>query len=173
MSELSADFGKIIFLNGTSSSGKSTLARALQEQLAQPFWHFSIDHLRDNGVLPLQRITAGDFEWKEMRPHFFEGFHNSLPALASAGNNLIVEHIVETAQWMNRLLHLLEPYDVFFVGVHCSLTELERREKERGDRRVGEARQDYGVIHTFGVYDYEIDSTKALNENALAKQKKT
>lgn len=31
--------GHIIFLNGASSSGKSSLARVLQARLSQPFWH--------------------------------------------------------------------------------------------------------------------------------------
>jgi len=100
-----------------------------------------------------------------MRPAFFEGFHRCLPALAEAGNNLVVEHIVETEAWMHRLVLLLEPFDVFFVGVHCPLPELERREIARGDRRIGEARQDYEVTHTFGIYDIEVDSTDPLERN--------
>lgn len=166
MTERKSDLGKIILLNGTSSSGKSTLARALQNQIDQPFWHFSIDHLiRENSGLPLQRIEAEDFYWKDMRPQFFEGFHNCLPALAIAGNNLIVEHIIETAEWMNRLLHLLQSFDVFFVGVHCPLVELECRELKRGDRKIGEARMDYAVIHTFGFYDFEINSIESAEKN--------
>lgn len=109
--------GKIILLNGASSSGKSTLARGLQATLEEPFWHFSIDHLIAANVLPKARIDGGEFPWRELRPHFFEGFHRCLPALAAAGNNLIVEHIVETEAWMQRLLYLLSQLDVFFVGV--------------------------------------------------------
>src|SRR5882757_8544933 len=129
--------GKIIFINGASSSGKSTLSAALQAKLEEPFWHFSIDHLREARVLPMQRIRSGDFLWPALRPAFFEGFHRCLPALAGAGNNLIVEHIVETEVWMQRLVQILEQFDVFFVGVHCPLPELERRETARGDRRIG------------------------------------
>jgi chloramphenicol 3-O phosphotransferase len=157
--------GNIILLNGPSSSGKSTLARALQHELDTPFWHYSIDHLVAAKVLPGSRIKSGEFSWDELRPSFFEGFHRSIPALAGAGNNLIVEHIVETSEWMNRLLDLLHSFDVFFVGIHCPLPELERREHERGDRKIGEARADYEVTHTFGIYDLEIDSTKTLEEN--------
>src|SRR5579871_539801 len=157
--------GKIILVNGASSSGKSTLCTALQAKLEEPFWHFSIDHLREAQVLPMQRIKSGDFLWSDMRPAFFEGFHRCLPALAGAGNNLIVEHIVETEDWMQRLVQLLAPFDVFFVGIHCPLPELERREKVRGDRRIGEARQDYEVTHTFGMYDIEVDSTEPLAQN--------
>ncbi len=160
--------GKIIILNGASSSGKSTLSDALQAELEEPFWHFSIDHLREANILPLQRIKSGDFSWPDMRPAFFDGFHRCLPALAGAGNNLIVEHIVETEAWMQRLVRLLGAFDVFLVGVHCPLPELERREKERGDRGLGEARQDYEVVHTFCTYDIEVDSTVALERNVNA-----
>jgi chloramphenicol 3-O phosphotransferase len=157
--------GKIILVNGASSSGKSTLSRALQAKLEEPFWHFSIDHLIAAKVLPRERIQSGEFPWAALRPSFFEGFHLCLPALASAGNNLLVEHIVETQDWMQRLVQLLAPFDVFFVGLHCPLPELERREVERGDRRIGEARQDYQVVHTFGIYDIEINSTDPLEQN--------
>jgi len=157
--------GKIILLNGASSSGKSTLARALQSKIDQPFWHISIDHLRDAGVLPLARIRSGEFDWKALRGAFFEGFHLSLAAYASAGNNLIVEHIVETQAWMNRLIELLGPYDVFFVGVHCDLAELERREAARGDRPKGDARRDFETIHRHAIYDFEVDTTKVLASN--------
>ena len=157
--------GKIILVNGASSSGKSTFCRALQARLDEPFWHFSIDHLRGAGILPTARIEKGDFSWSGMRPAFFEGFHRCLPALAGAGINLIVEHIIETKAWMSRLTHLLESFDVFFVGLHCPLSELEKRELQRGDRRAGEARQDYDVVHTFGTYDHEIISIQLPEDN--------
>ena len=152
-------------MNGASSSGKSTLSEALQEKLESPFWHYSIDHLFAANILPHARIKSKEFLWSDLRPQFFAGFHHSLPALAKAGNNLIIEHIVETKEWMTLLLELLAPFDVFFVGVHCPLPELERREQMRGNRRIGEARQDFETVHTFGVYDLEIDATKDLNTN--------
>ena len=160
--------GRIILINGASSSGKSTLARALQYQLDEPFWHLSIDHLRESGVLPLDRVRSGDFAWSSMRSAFFQGFHNALPAIAVAGNNLIVDHIVETREWMTSLLTLLGSLDVYFVGVHCPLAELERRELARGNRRIGEARNDFETIHDFVTYDLELDSTMTVESNAAA-----
>lgn len=156
--------GKIILLNGASSAGKSTLAGALQASLDDAFWHYSIDHLLGAGILPRKRIDSGEFSWAGLRPAFFEGFHRSIPSLAESGNSLIVEHILETQEWKNRLADLLAPFDVFFVGVHCPLPELERREKHRGDRRIGEARQDFETTHTFCQYDYEVD---AMQEPAV------
>lgn len=160
--------GKIILLNGASSAGKSTLARALQDALDEPFLHYSIDHLKDAGVLPYNRIEKGDFGWRDLRPQFFDGFHHTIPALATAGNNLIVEHIVESRIWMDRLLNLIGSLDVFFVGLHCPLPELERRELARGDRMIGNARADFEIVHTFSTYDFEVDSTQPLAQNARA-----
>lgn len=157
--------GNIILINGASSSGKTTLSRALQRRLSEPFWHFSIDHLRDSGVLPLARIQSGEFEWARLRPAFFDGFDRAIDAIAAAGNNLIVEHIVETEEWMTRLIRLLLPHDIFFVGLHCDLLELERRELARGDRRLGDARRDFESIHEFTTYDLELDSGHPVDDN--------
>ena len=143
--------GKIILIHGASSAGKSTLARAVRQIVDEPFWHLSIDHLRDSGVLPLDRVKAGDFTWASLRPAFFDGFHRALPPIARAGNNLIVDHIVETPAWMEELVRLLDTVDVYFVGLHCPLPELEKREAARGDRRIGEARHDFETIHRFAT----------------------
>ena len=159
--------GRIILVNGASSSGKSALSRALQATLDEPFWHYSIDHFR-TGVLPWSRIAQGNFAWPALRPAYFDGFHRCLPALAGAGNDLIVDHIIETKAWLDDLLRLLAPIDVYFVGLHCPLPELERRERERGDRRIGEARRDYESIHRFCTYDLELDSTRPVEDNVDA-----
>jgi chloramphenicol 3-O phosphotransferase len=158
--------GRIIFIHGASSAGKTTLCRELQARLDEPFWHYSIDHFRGTGVLPPPRGDNGAFAWSRQRPAFFEGFHRCLPALALAGNNLLVEHIIETREWMARLSRLLAPIDAFLVGLHCPVDVLEARERARGDRREGEARNDASTIHGFGEYDLEIDSTLAAGDNA-------
>jgi chloramphenicol 3-O phosphotransferase len=43
---------QIIYLNGPSSSGKTTLAKALQEEFEQPFLHIGID--RVIGMMPVK-----------------------------------------------------------------------------------------------------------------------
>lgn len=157
--------GRIIFLNGASSSGKSTLAKAMQEALPEPFLHVSSDHLVASGMLPVRRDPDGPFAWwQQMRPRFFDGFHRCLPALGAAGNDLIVEHIIEFRAWREYLARLLYGLDVFLVGVHCDLAEIDRRERDRADRRRGEGRShvETDLIHTFGPYDFEVDTTDAI-----------
>jgi chloramphenicol 3-O phosphotransferase len=158
----------VIFLHGASSSGKSTLARALQAKLEQPFWHYSIDHLRDSGVLPSARIANGEFSWRQMRAGFFDGFHRSVAAFADAGNNIILEHILDTPGWREQLARLLAPHDVLFVGLHVSVDELNRREKARGNRPPGSAEADYHSIHRGLKYDLEVRTDADLEANVAA-----
>jgi chloramphenicol 3-O phosphotransferase len=158
--------GRIILIDGASSSGKSSIARAVRASIEAPFWRYSIDHLREAGVLPLDRYRSGEFDWLADREAFFDGFHRSIAAFAEAGANLIVEHIVETPAWMERLAGLLSAHDVFFVGVHCSLEELEARERARGDRRIGDARRDFALAHEGRLYDVEIDGAIPPEANA-------
>jgi chloramphenicol 3-O phosphotransferase len=157
--------GKIIIINGPSSSGKTTLALAVQKQLDIPFIRFSFDLFIDHKAFPVEQMRSGMFSWEQMRPFVFRGLHQCLPALATAGNNVIFDHIIETKAWLYELVSLISELDVFFVGLHCSLAELERREIQRGDRRPGEARQDLQTVHSIPTYDLEINSEDPLEEN--------
>lgn len=151
--------GKIILLNGASSSGKSSIARVVQQKTEEPFWRISCDHLRDAGALPLARFRSAEFDWPQYRERFFIGYERSLAAYAETGNNLIIDYIVETEAVMRRIVYVFREFDVFFVGVHCDVLELERREIARGDRKVGDARRDFDTIHRHARYDLEVDST--------------
>jgi chloramphenicol 3-O phosphotransferase len=163
---LTATPGKIIVINGPSSAGKTTLALALQKQIDVPFIRFSFDLFLDHTSLPLEQIRNGMFSWDQMRPSVFRGIHRCLPALATAGNNVIFDHIIETRESLHELISLISGLDVFFVGLHCSLPELERREMQRGNRRKGEAHQDFLIVHSITSYDLELDSENVPEENA-------
>ncbi len=157
--------GKIILINGPSSAGKSTLALALQKQLGVPFIRFSFDLFIEQKVFPREQLKSGKFSWEQMRPAVFRGLHQCVPALATAGNNVIFDHIIETKAWLYELVSLFSELDVFFVDLHCSLAELERREIQRGDRRIGEARQDFETVHSIPTYDLELHCETPLEEN--------
>lgn len=157
--------GKIIIINGPSSSGKTTLALALQKGLDIPFIRFSFDLFMEHKAFPSEKIKNGTFSWDAMRPSVFKGIHQCLPALATAGNNIIFDHIIETKAWLHHLVSLIAELDVFFVGLHCSLPELERREIQRGDRHRGEAYRDFQTVHNITSYDLELDSENWLEDN--------
>ena len=101
--------GRIIILNGTSSAGKSTLAKVLRPKLDSQFCYYASDQLADAGFRPGETVAraAG-------REQFFDGFHRSIAAFAGAGLDLLVEHIVEKDSWAIDLAGLLSPFDVFW-----------------------------------------------------------
>jgi chloramphenicol 3-O phosphotransferase len=151
--------GRIILLNGTSSAGKSTLAKALRLKLEPQFCFYASDQLADAGFRPLQPQARA-----ATRENFFAGFHHSIPAFAAAGIDLLVEHIVEEQSWADDLAKLLSLFDTFWVGIHAPLSEIEQREQLRGDRQIGEAAYHLRT-HSFCDYDVEVDSTHPLSQN--------
>ena len=161
----------VILLNGASSSGKSTIARALQLALPEPYLNYSSDLLVDGGMLPeVDRVTNDTpWSWNVRRPKFFQGFHRSIPALVSSGNRVVVEHVVEHESWLYELVELLRTASVFYVAVMCPLAELESRERSRGDRYPGEGRSHIeDGVHTWSEYDLVVDTHASKTAEIVA-----
>ncbi|PSU50842.1 chloramphenicol phosphotransferase [Photobacterium frigidiphilum] len=161
----------IIFLHGTTSSGKSTLSQVIQKQSETPFWHFASDQFVEAGMLPKRVNDGGDFDWSKNRPLFFDAFHGCIKAVADAGNNIILDHIIESKEWFHYLQELLSNHDVFFVGIHCPIEVLREREINRGDgsignRYLGESEYHLKHVHTYSAYDYEIDTSSQPTEHS-------
>lgn len=146
---------RIILLNGTSSAGKSTLVKALRPLLPQSFCYYASDQLADAHFRPINEPAR----W-EGRAAFFAGFHRSIAAFAEAGLDLLVEHIVEQASWADELRALLRPFDTFWVGIRVPLDISEERERLRGNRAPGEAREHHRT-HDHCMYDLEIENVGA------------
>ncbi|MFI1093174.1 chloramphenicol phosphotransferase CPT family protein [Streptomyces sp. NPDC020917] len=147
--------GRIIFLNGTSSSGKSSIARELLAILdGDPHFHLAVDGI--NAMRAHKEIAPESLDGILRRTRM--GYHRAVAGMAAAGNDLVVDHILSEPWRLADLLDVLSGFDVFLVGVRCSLPELERRERERGDRPPGLAAYQYERVHAHGVYDVEVDS---------------
>lgn len=167
--------GKIILLNGTSSSGKRAIVTQLQAVLDEPYLSLSIDNFLHN--LPERYMSDEGKDilvydqqvLSELFPRLISGIHECIPMLASKGINLIVDHVIQRRDWLEELVELLEGYEVRIVGVRCSLDELERREKS-SQRADGLARTQFDVVHDIvGDYVLEVD-TCTSNEVACAQQ---
>lgn len=166
--------GHIIFLNGPSSAGKTSIARALQCCLSEPYLHIALDTFL--GMFPPHFVeTPGsgsevpssdgdDVLAIYLTPgakRLISGYHHAVAACALAGNNLIVDHVLLERQWLEECVALLAAFSVFFVGIHCPLQVLEARENARGDRTPGLARVQYDRVHAHRLYDLEIDTSLA------------
>ncbi|MER7056067.1 MULTISPECIES: AAA family ATPase [unclassified Streptomyces] len=150
--------GRIIFLNGTSSSGKSSIARELLAVLDDGvFFHMAVDTF--NAMRSKRDLGADELDAALRRTRM--GFHRSIAAMAEAGNDIVVDHVLSEPWRLLDCLTLLPAEDVLFVGVHCPLDELTRRELARGDRPSGLAAHQYERVHSHGDYDLECDTGTA------------
>ncbi|MEG3627046.1 chloramphenicol phosphotransferase CPT family protein [Streptomyces poriticola] len=150
--------GRIIFLNGTSSSGKSSIARELLSVLDDGvFFHLAVDAF--NAMRSRRELGAEELDAALRRTRL--GFHRSIAAMAEAGNDIVVDHVLSEPWRLLDCLTVLRPEDVLFIGIHCPLDELARREQARGDRPPGLAAHQYGLVHRHGDYDLEFDTSTA------------
>lgn len=153
--------GKIIFLNGVSSSGKSTLANTLVK-LMPSYFHMSID---DFDIF-IERME--DRENNHLIPIATEYFfHRTIAMFSDKGINVIIDHILHDNFTSEDCFKVLADYPVLFVGVHCPLEEIERREKLRGDRNIGQAKMQLEYVHKVENYDIEVNTLlESVEENS-------
>ncbi|MEM1148543.1 MAG: chloramphenicol phosphotransferase [Pseudomonadota bacterium] len=160
----------VIFLNGCTSAGKSSIAKSLQTLLPRPFLLTGIDdafamlparvHNNSEGFYfdrtqaGLIRLNFGKFGLATLIAH-----QHSAAALANAGMDLILDEVILSKDLWDHWQIVLADLDVFWVGVHCDLEELERREVARGDRVRGQARGQYDIVHEHAIYDVSVDTT--------------
>jgi chloramphenicol 3-O phosphotransferase len=180
--------GNIILLNGTSSSGKTTIAKALQAILTEPYYLFGMDMLQSGfppGVFVFneQPSAAGVDGWEilirserlsAVRPgrgaiQFLRGLYRAVAGFASAGNHMIVDDVIYAPSILRVVVEELHDLPVLFVGVRLPLEIAEKREKERGDRLLGGARAFFDGAHDQKVYDLELDNAN-LNPQECAQR---
>lgn len=162
--------GTIIILNGTSSSGKTSLLRALQDALDGPFLDAGID--RFLWMLPKRYLNPP--LWDDVLGRATEagatgqrlmsGMHHAIAALARAGNHIVADHVLVDPRWMDECARLFCDLPAFLVAVRCPLEIVEQREQQRQDRTLGQARAQFDLVHAHGVYDLEVDTSLASPE---------
>ena len=173
--------GKIIFLNGTSSAGKTTLALALQEILPDQWLHVALDQFRDGlpakyrglnspqgstgaAGLNVVPVTEGDTHYTAIKfgdkgRTMLLGMRRAIRALADAGNHVIVDDIILEQEFLNDYLSVFDGLDVVFVGVRCPLPTINKRENGRPGRFPGTALGHFEICHAHDDYDVDVDTS--------------
>jgi chloramphenicol 3-O phosphotransferase len=174
---------EVIVLNGASSSGKSTLAVALQDILDETWLIFGIDTLisaipikllamheeatigarprahevREGGIAfdADGDITVGP-EFQRLEAAWLEG----LASIAATGTRLILDEVfLDGALSQDRLRKSLVGRTVAWIGVTCDADLAMRRERDRGDRVVGQFERQAERAHEGVHYDLVVDTS--------------
>lgn len=169
----------VIILNGPSSSGKSSIAKELQNILPENYLHIGIDtfiammpskvnaleysdkitdgfyfkSVNLNGVA-VQKIQSGDYGKK-----INQAYHFTVKHLADLGVKIIVDDVMNGGIEQNQWKSVLGDTSTLFIGVHCSLKVLAEREKCRNDRIQGAASEQATRVHENVKYDIKISTT--------------
>ena len=168
--------GVLILLNGTSSAGKTTLAKALQHTLSTPYLLVGIDTVVF--ALP-SRYVNDPVYWGEVYRYKYDGdriagisiqpygdrlvggLHRAVAGLARGGLDVIVDHVLSEPAWVADLDRAWAGLDLLRVGVLCSLEVAEQRERARGNRTLGWAGAPADVVHAHVRYDVTVDTSSA------------
>lgn len=180
----------VIFLNGPTGVGKSSISKILQARLLPlPFMYLGIDLIID--MMPagmndwLGGKSSDGFWWKidtdlmgnkiahiQVGPYaakVCESLQDIALTLLKKGHNLIIDEVClrtdSFASWRQKLA----PYKTLYVGLSAPLDVLELREAQRGDRMVGSARAQYPLVHEGNTYDLNLDTSLFSSEDCAEK----
>src|SRR3990167_8760913 len=165
----------IIFINGPSSSGKTSIAKELQSQLTDTYLHVGIDWFlstmpkklwnHPDGFLLKQTKEDGKDLTQIIIGKEGQKLVNSIgpviKSLLDSGNNLIIDEVILSQECLNKYLDVLKNHTTLFVGTTAPIEVLRKREKQRGDRAIGMAEEQDKLTHKFLKYDLFIDTNNS------------
>ena len=183
----------LILVNGPSSAGTTTLCRALQKAIPDPYLVVGFDDFvfmsapryyrgADTGrqsernaftSLGVEMITASKpgapvsvtAKFGPVFRRLLDSMAPAVRALVDGGNAVIFDHVLHDRTMYESCRRAAIGLDVSTVGVTCPIELLEARERARGDRVLGRARGLAGIVHGFCAYDVTVD-TAALSPEA-------
>jgi chloramphenicol 3-O phosphotransferase len=167
----------IILLNGTSSSGKTTVAKKLQERYEGVLLLYGIDTLVQT-AFPEKcdyppydeqtiRATFREVDGRprttlEIMPYMIPIYRTAVEfcrRLSELGYDLIVDEVLFDTRRITQLFGILSGETVYFIGIKPEKEVVVMRERERGDRMSGLAEGLYDEVYNpLFSYDLTLDT---------------
>ena len=153
-----------IVLNGPSSAGKSSIAKALRQRLSDAGCSTVVISLDD-----YLQMSAKEPIWEDdvfsIMPRMCEDISTAL----RDGKMVIIDHVITSSRIYRALSNAAAGFQMKTVLVSCDVETLRRREAERGDRCAGSAEASPQYLYPKTGYDLCVDSREA-SPAALAKE---
>nr|WP_314256572.1 chloramphenicol phosphotransferase [uncultured Devosia sp.] len=178
--------GRIVVLNGVPRSGKSSIAKAMQNDLPGSWINLGVD--AQNAILP-QHLLPGiglrpGGEKPELEPdvvRLYLALYRSIAAHAQEGFNVVADvghHDVYSRPLdiLPQCARLLDGLDVLFVGVRCPLDVIMTRRNadtrggmyEAGDTVPPPVQRWQDAVHVPGIYDLTVDTGTMRPQDCVA-----
>ena len=153
----------VILLNGPSSSGKSTLSRALQSQIRQ-------ERNQQYGIISIDdfmKIATDETIYEDDVFEINEDMCLAAAEILKEAPGVIIDHVITSARIFEQLTDLLGKFRIRTVHVSCPLEVLLQREQARGNRCIGSAEASYTYLYPRDGYDLTVDNAaRPAEENA-------
>lgn len=144
----------IILLNGSSSAGKSTLAKALQalieEKRNERYEIVSIDDFL--------KMATDDVIYEDDVYEISGPLCEKIMEVFGTGQGVIIDHVITSERILGQLKEAVNPQRLWTVHVTCPLEIIQKREQERKDRCQGSAEASYTYLYPKEGYDLTVDT---------------
>ena len=155
----------VILLNGPSSSGKSTLAKTLQEIIEEKrnerYEIISIDDFL--------KMTTEDVIYEDDVFEVSSKLCEKALEVLKAGQGVIIDHVITSERIFNQLEEMFCSHRIHLIHVTCPLEILKQREKERKNRCLGSAEASYEYLFPKEGYKLTIDTHRMTMEKCSLK----
>ena len=161
------DKGRIIFLNGVTSSGKTSIAKAIQNISREHIYHLSNDMFHG---LERQMINEKLVEEAHIGEYMAESIvlmYHAARVLAEQGTSIVIDGMLieddgfaaKYRQSHYKIMQdILSGFNIIMVEVLCPLEECRRRNIARGDRDENQSHEQNKLMNTTVNYDLSIDT---------------
>ena len=152
------DKGRIIFLNGVTSAGKTSIVEALQER-DDIFFYVVANGLFQEmvGVKYLRENF-----WKYLSEVIIMMYHTA-KLYSDMGKNVLIDGILverdEISPHYQRLLEILRDNPLDLVEVYCPLDICRKRNIIRGDRYESQSDEQYELLAKNIKYRLRVDTS--------------
>ncbi len=150
--------GKIIFLNGVTSAGKTSIVESLQNQEDIFFYVVANDLFQEMiGENYLQKNY-----WKYLSEIIIMMYHTA-KLFSDMGKNVLIDGILverkEIRPHYHQLLEILKSNPLDIVEVYCPLEICRQRNIIRGDRYETQSQEQYALMAENIKYSTKVDTS--------------
>jgi chloramphenicol 3-O phosphotransferase len=155
--------GKIIYLNGVTSTGKTTLTKAIQQKANENFYHLSNDMFQ---IMVSEKYLQINY-WKFLSEAIIAMYYTA-KALSDMNINVIIDGmLVEEPEFQSnfnqthyeKMKSIFADSPIIMIEVFCPLEECRRRNIERGDRKIDQSDWQNNDMSKNIYYDFSVDTS--------------
>lgn len=152
------DKGRIIFLNGVTSSGKTSIVEAMQSY-SNPFFYVVANDLFENTIGDKHLQT--DY-WKYLSEVIIIMYHTA-KLFSDSGKHVIIDGILvvrpELKPHYDKVKEIFNGYPLEIVEVYCPLDLCRKRNIGRGDRREEQSDEQNKIMSQSIRYSCSVDTS--------------